>query len=248
MFFFSTPFYVFTVVLQAICVIHCVRRGNTNNWIWLIVFLPLIGSLVYIFTEIINRRDIQKVQSGMGAVFNPSGAIKKLQENLRFSDTFTNRVALADAYLGAGQTVKAIELYESSLYGNFEENEYVLNRLIQAYYTEHRYAEIIPLAKKIYSLPQFARSRSHVMYATALGYTGQPELAEKEFKSLKTRFSTYEARYQYGLFLERSNRVQEAKELFTEVLDESTHLGSREKRFNREWIAQIREQLKRMNN
>ena len=109
MFFFSTPFYVFTVVLQAICVIHCIRRGNTNNWIWLIIFLPMIGCLVYIFTEIINRRDIQRVQSGMGSVFNPSGAIRKLENNLRFSDTFANRVALADAYLEAGQHVKAID-------------------------------------------------------------------------------------------------------------------------------------------
>jgi hypothetical protein len=247
MFFFSTPFYVFTVILQAICVIHCVRRGNTNNWIWLIIFLPLIGSLVYIFTEIINRRDIQRVQSGVGSVFNPSGTIRKLENNLKFSDTFANRVALADAYLSAGQHIKAIDLYESSLYGNFEENEYVLNRLIHANYLEHRYAAIIPVAKKIHSLPQFPGSRSHIMYATALGYTGQAELAEKEFRSLKTRFSNYEARYQYGLFLERNNRLPEAKNLFNEMLEESSHLSSKERRFNREWFVQVREQLKRIN-
>lgn len=102
MFFFSTTFYFITIALQAICVLHCVRRGTQQKWIWLIIFLPVIGSLVYIFTEMFSGRDVQKVQSGVGAVFNPSGPIRKLEENLRFSDTFANRTALADAYLAGG--------------------------------------------------------------------------------------------------------------------------------------------------
>jgi hypothetical protein len=70
-FFANSYFYIITIVLQAICVLHCVRRGRQNTWIWLIVFLPLIGCLIYFFTEIITRREMQNVQTGVGAVFNP---------------------------------------------------------------------------------------------------------------------------------------------------------------------------------
>ena len=234
------------IILQVICVIHCVRRGKPTMWIWLIIFVPFIGALAYMFTEMFNGRDIQQVQSGMGAVFNPSGRIKKLEEQLRFSDTFNNKVALADAYLAAGQMGKAIDLYESSLTGAFTENEHVLMQLINAYYEKQRYADVIAIAKKIYKLPQFPRSRAHMLYAMALEKNGNNELAEKEFKTMKVRFSYFESRYQYGLFLQRNNRAEEARQVFSEMVDEAVHLGSIEKRNSREWISHAKEELRKM--
>jgi hypothetical protein len=246
MFLFDGKYYLIILVLQAICVWHCVRRGRQNNWIWLIVFLPLVGCLIYIFSEMFTRRDVEKMQSGVGAVFNPGGTIRRLESNLRFSDTFANRIALADALLEAGQTARAIELYESSLEGNFTENEYVLGQLIIAYFQQRRYEEIIPLAKKIYKVPQFARSRAHILYATALGYAGQIESAEKEFRTMKTKFSDYEARYRYGQLLAATQREQEAKQLFHEILNEQSHLSPQEKRYNRQWFLLVKEELNKV--
>ncbi|MEJ0101026.1 MAG: hypothetical protein WDO19_00075 [Bacteroidota bacterium] len=176
----------------------------------------------------------------------PGGKFKKLENNLRFSDTFNNRVALADACLEANQTNRAIELYESSLTGNFTENEYVLSKLVIAYFQTKRYSDIIPVGQKIHKLPQFAGSRAHILYATALGYTGNLELAEKEFKTMKTKFSNYEARYQYGRFLAGNGRNDEARVLFNEMVNESSHLGSRERRDNNTWISQAKDELKKL--
>lgn len=245
MFFYSPSFYYVTIGLQLICVIHCIRRGRQTNWIWLIVFLPIVGSIAYIFTEIFSKRDLEKVQSGMGSVLNPSGNIKKLQANLRFSDTFNNKVALADAYLKAGFINEAIELYESSLTGNFIENEYVFSKLIIAFSAIKRYEEIVPLGKKLINSPEFQRSRSHILYAIALGYTGNNNEAEKEFIKMKSKFSNYEARYEYARFLMRADRQTEATQLLSEMLNESNHLSSRERRDNRQWFQQSRDELKK---
>lgn len=247
MFFFNNYYYYIIIGLQAICVIHCIRKGRQTNWIWLLVFLPLIGCLIYIFSEIFTGRDIQTLQSGMSSVLNPGGSVRRLENNLRFSDTFANRVALADAYLATGNTNRAVELYESSLEGNFIENEHVLSQLIIAYYQKKRYDDILPLAKKIYTLPQFARSRSHILYAAALGYTGNYDLAEKEFKTMKGRFANYEARYYYALFLAGTERVTEARQLFQEILNEVSHLSSREKRYNSGWFRLAKDQLNKLN-
>lgn len=246
MFFFSNYFYFITLGLQAICVIHCIRTGRTTNWIWLIIFLPFLGSLIYLFTEVLTGREIQKVQSGMGGVFNPSGRIRKLENNLRFSDTFNNKVALADALLAAGQIQRATDLYESSLVGNFTENEYVLGQLVMAYFQLKRYEDLIATAKKIQKLPQFARSHAHVRYAMALDYTGNSGQAEAEFKTMKGRFANFEARYQYGCFLERKGRRDEARQVFTEMLGEVTHLSPPEKRNNRNWFALAKDELRKM--
>ena len=246
MLFFYNYYYII-LGLQAICVIHCLRRNNQQKWIWIIVFLPLIGCIAYIFTEIFTRREIDQVTTGVNSVFNPSGKIRKLESRLQFADTFENKIALADAYLAAGATEKAIALYESSLTGYFTENEYVSAQLIAAYAIMKRYEEIIPIAKRIYKLPQFARSRAHMLYAVALEHTGNKEQAEKEFKMMSSKFAYFEARYNYGLFLYRDNRIDEARSVFTEMLNEKDHLTGFEKRNNFKWFNEAREELRALN-
>jgi len=243
--FFSSNYYYFILGLQALCVFHCVRKGNQNKWIWLIVFLPVIGCLIYLFTEVFTGREVQKVQSGISNLLNPSGEITRLEKNLRFSDTFNNRVMLADAYLEVGYTDKAVSLYESSLSGAFEENEHLLLKLISAYYQQKRYAEIVPIAKKIYNLPEFNRSRSHMFYAIALARTGNDQMAEKEFRMMTGRFSFFESRYQFGLFLSSINREKEASEVFTEMAAEAPHLSRYERNLNHVWISEAKGELKK---
>jgi hypothetical protein len=246
MFFQNPNFYYVTIGLQAICAIHCLRRGKQQKWIWIIVFLPMIGCLAYIFMEMFNANDMKNVQSGVGSLLNPTGSIRKLEENLRFADTFKNKVALADAYLATGNIDKAIALYESCLTGSFTEHEHVNKQLIIAYFEVSRFAEIAVIGKKIYNLPQFAHSRAHMIYAISLANTGNNEEAEKEFKLMKGRFSNYESRYQYGLFLNRIGRTEDAKKLFHEMVDETSHLNSRERSQNREWFNKAKDELRKM--
>jgi len=196
--------------------------------------------------SIFTKRELDKVQSGVGEVLRPSGRIKKLEANLQFSDTFNNRIMLADAYLEKGFTDKAIDLYESSLTGNFTENEYVQSKLIIAYDKKKQYEKIIPLGKKLLGLPQFARSRSHIMYAVALGYAGNLQEAENEFLKMKSKFAHYEARYQFGKFLLRQNRQNEAQQLFSDMVNESPHLTPRERRYNREWLHLSKSELQKL--
>jgi len=182
----------------------------------------------------------------VGAVFNAVGRVKRLEDNLRFTDTFNNRMALADAYMATGQPDKGIDLYEKSMTGAFTENEYLLTRLINAYYQVKRYDDILPLARRLYKSVPFARSRAHILYALALEQTGQPELAEKEFGLMKARFSNFEARYQYGMFLRRAGRDGEAKTTFVTMLEEAPHLSRRERRYSSSWFAYAKDELTKM--
>lgn len=243
--FFGSGYFYFTIALQVICIVHSIRKGKPYFWIWVILFLPVVGSLIYLFTEVFTNRDIRDVQSGVGEVLNPGGKIKKLENNLRFSDTFNNRIALADACLAGGQTQRAIDLYESSLTGNFTENEHVLSQLVIAYSRQKRYEELVSTAKKIHTLPQFQRSHAHILYAMALEQNGNHEMAETEFKKMKGKFANFEARYQYSCFLVRAGRSEEARQLLTEMSGEFTHLSPPEKRNNRKWFNLAKDELKK---
>lgn len=230
--------------LQAICAFHAYRNGRLDKWIWLIVFLPVIGCLIYLYQEVWSNRRIGTPKLDVGAVFNPGVKLKRLEDELRFTDTFQNRIRLADAYLEAGFTDKAVEVYEGSLTGAFAENEHVMAQLMIAYYKQGRYAEVIPIAKKLYKLPQFARSQAHITYAMALEQMGNIDAAETEFKAMKGRYSYFEQRYQYGLFLIRQDKIEDAEKVFTDMMDEQPHLSAVEKKSNRQWFAKAKEQLK----
>lgn len=246
MFYDNPYFYYITIGLQAFCVIHCIRNGNQNKWIWIVIFLPVVGSIAYLFTEILDRNKLGNVQSGVTTALMPGNRIKKLEEQLRFTDTFNNRVMLADAYLAAGQTEKAVTLYESSLTGAFAENEQVMMQLVTAYYETGRFDKLLSTVQKIYRRPQFARSRQHLLYALALDKTGNPVQAETELKMLQGKFSNYESRYEYGMFLARNNRIREAKDLLVTILDEKRHLSGRERSRFKWWFARSKDALKKM--
>jgi len=233
--------------LAIFCGVHSYRRGTLSRWILWLVFLPIIGSLYYLFSEVLNKKSSFVRPVNYGPKVAASGAsIRKLEEELRFTDTFANRIKLADAYLASGQTDKAIELYTASLTGAFSENEHVMQQLIVAYYEQQEYKQIIPLAKKLYKMPQFARSKSHMLYALALENLGQTEQAENEFKAMKGRYSNFEQRYQYGLFLIRAGRDDEAWQLYTDMLNEEQHLSPIERKSNRVWFSKTKDELRKI--
>ena len=89
--FFSGNYFYISIVLQVICVIHCIRRGRNNSWIWLIVFVPFAGCIAYIFTEIFSGNDIR---NGVGSIFSPSISIRKLEENLNAHSHVNNGLDL----------------------------------------------------------------------------------------------------------------------------------------------------------
>lgn len=238
--------YYIPLILQGICLIHSFRNGTQQKWLWIIVFLPVIGSLIYLYQEILSNRRVRIKTPDISAVFDPGVKLKRLENEVKFTDTFANRIKLADAYLDAGYVDKVVEIYTTSLKGAFAENEHVLAQLIVAYDKQKRYTEIIPIARKLYKLPQFSRSRIHVLYATALEHTGNIAAAEEEFKTMKGRYAYFENRYEYGLFLIRQDRIEDAATIFSDIIEEQPHLSAVERNSNKIWFTKAKAELKKI--
>ncbi|MBL0050112.1 MAG: hypothetical protein IPP29_00640 [Bacteroidetes bacterium] len=155
------------------------------------------------------------MQTGVAMLVNPGGRIKDLEARFKFSETFTNRVALANAYLENKMYEKAIALYEPALTGVFNESEDVIHNLIKAYHQMGRYDDIIRIAPRIASTYGFARSKANLSYAIALAEKGKYDEAENEYKKMNLRFVNYESRFYFGDFLLLRNRKPEAAKFLT---------------------------------
>jgi len=236
-------YYYVVFILQAICAIHAVKTGNQAKWIWIIVFVPGIGCLLYLFTEVFNKRHVSSLQNDVVNIVNPGARIKELEKKFRFSDTLANRTALADAYLEKGLYQEAIDLYEPALTGLFESNEHIINQLIRAYFATERYDDINRIAPRIANAFNFSKNRSAILYALALEKAGHLEQADKQFKALNHRFSNYEARYTYGQFLLRANRIDDVDTLYSDIVNEASNMSRREMGESKIWIDKAAKEL-----
>lgn len=245
LFYLFSEYYYLVIGLQAVCVWHSYRRGTMQKWIWLIVFLPLVGSLLYIFTEIIQKRHVSSATGSILSFVNPGGRIKKLEHNYNFSGTFTNRIALADAYLDAGMYDKAIGLYEPVLTGIFDNSDGAIRNLIKAYYKTGQFNELVKIAPRIIKSLDFTKTQANLYYALALEELGRFDEAEAEFKKMCHRFCNYEQRYNYGCFLLRREKYPEAREVFEAAINESEFLSGREKSEASEWIGKAKQEVKK---
>ncbi len=231
-------YYYLVLILQAICVFHCVRKGNTQQWIWLIVFLPAIGCLIYLFTEVITKRDVGTVTSAIDTVVRPTGRIKDLEQAFEFSTSFENRLTLAKAYADGGRTDDAIQLLEEGKQGIFVNDPQLNMHLIGVYSTKQNYPKICEIAPQLSNQKIFHKSRERILYAYALEQTGKIDAAEQELAVFQSRYSDFEGKFSYASFLVRNNRQNEAISLLEEVNTESSKMTRAERRNHNHWIKE----------
>ncbi|MBO4386713.1 MAG: hypothetical protein J6X11_06790 [Treponema sp.] len=134
-------FYILTAlpyVLQLLLIIHIIRNNKPFLWLWLIVFLPYIGGIVYILMEIlpelINSGSVEKVGRAVANAVNPGRALEELESLVKRQDTIANRTKLADCYVELERYGDAISLYDSCLTGPYSDDAELLFKKINALY------------------------------------------------------------------------------------------------------------------
>ena len=217
--------YFLILSFQVLCIWHVIKTKNQLWWIWFVIFVPVIGSTVYLFAEIFNKQDVQHVREKVNNIIKPNKQIKALQDQLAFSETFENKIALAKAYQKEKFINKAISLYESAATGIFKDNADVHKNLITCYYEKRQYKNLIHSAEIIYSEKFFKNSKQQLFYTLTLDELKLTEKARSEFESMNILYTNYNQRLHYARFLKRQNERDKAKEIYQTIIDESLHLG-----------------------
>ncbi|MFS4457251.1 hypothetical protein [Maribacter sp. 2304DJ31-5] len=237
-------YFYLILALQVFCVYHCYTHKNDYYWIFLIIFLPVIGSAIYLFVHVFQKKDIEQLQDGVVSVLNPSKKIKDLEKKFKFSDTFENQVALADAYLEGQMYEEAIKNYEASLKDVFENDFYVHSKLVGAYYFSSNFDKAIHISNKIKDNSKFKKSETAFLFALAIEKSGgSKEMAEEYLMQFDTPYSRYRERLELAKFYVRAGKTDESKTILEEIIKESEGMSKTGYRQNRVWIKKAREIL-----
>lgn len=236
-------YYYFIIALQAYCIYHLFKNRNPYYWVFVILFLPLIGSIIYLITQVYNKRDADKLQDNLVSIINPTKRIKDLEKKLQFSETYQNRVNLADAYLENKDYKNAIPHYLNALHDNLQNDSYAIKQLIECYYYVGDFDNVIFYVERIKDNPEFQKSKSQFFYGLALEKLGKLDEAETNLKQIDIRYSFYEERFILAKFLLNRDKKEEAKAILDDIYMESQNMTKQNQRIYRNTIIEV-EKLK----
>ncbi len=216
--------YYLVLGLQIYCAYHVYTTRNKLYWYLVIFFLPVLGSIIYLITQVFTKRDVDKVQDEITAVINPTKKTKDLEAKVQFSDTFQNRLDLADAYSEIHMYDKAVSNYKKALKGIHTDDFYGNSQLIKAYYQLEEYQEVIIHSQRIKDKSPFEKSKAQFIYGLALSKTDAVKNAEEILRKIDQRYSNYEERLILASFLIEHNKKEQAKVLLEEMINEGMNL------------------------
>lgn len=214
--------YYIIIAFQAFCIFHVYKSRNETYWYFVIFFVPVIGSLVYLFMHILNGSNLRNLSDSVENVLNPAKKIKELEKKLSFSETYQNLIDLADAHRQNKDFAIAVPYYEKALNGNYKNNPHTINRAIKCYFELKNYDKVITYASKI-DLDKSFRSSIYI-YAISLEQCGNLEEAEEQFKKIDKRYSNYPERLELSKFFIRRDKKEDAKIVLQEVTTEINNM------------------------
>jgi len=215
--------YYIVVALQVYCIYHLIKNRNQYYWIFLILFIPVIGSAIYIITQVYNKRDTEKIQEGLTAVLTPSKKVKDLEKKLEFSETYQNRIDLAEACFEMKDFEKAITHYEIALEDKDQNNFFVKKKLIAAYYHTSNFERAVFYGDQIKNELDFRTKNAQFLYGLALNELGRDDEAEEQLRQIDQRYSNYNERLALAKFLQNKGKTKDAQEILQDLKTESQH-------------------------
>ena len=232
------------LILPLYCAYQIYTKRHEPYWYLIVFFLPLIGSLIFLYATIFRRVTVEDVTTTIKDAFSEDPELDKLKKELSFADTMKNRLNLANAFLARGKGQWAEQEYKSCLVGAYSDDPSILIKLLQALHIQDKHKEAVDVGVQLTTDPLFKKSVERIYYALSLGRLGRDKEAIKEFDAMNTRYSNYEHRLAYVQFLKSINDTTGAKSLLSSLSTEVSQMNGTEKRINKEVIQRIKREMR----
>jgi hypothetical protein len=237
-----------TLAVQMLCAVHVVRTGRPYWWIFLIVFVPLVGMLVYLVAELLpdllDSRRARRAASGVVSFLNPGAELREAMLRKEIAPTVQNKAALAKAYFAAGQPGCSASLYREALTGVHSTDPALMLGLARALLADGEASEAqVTLERLRTANPEYTSAEGHLLYARSLELQDKADAALYEYAALVAYYPGQEARYRYALLLKKTGRSATARTLLEEICQAIDYGPRYQYREQRQWYDLARREL-----
>jgi hypothetical protein len=231
------------IILQALALIHFIRRRPDTYWLWIIIFLGPLGAAVYIAMEVVPDLGLLR-QSFEG--FPRRKRIRHLEALVLENPAAGNYEELGDLYLDEGNFARARECYDHAIRSRADMPDVFFRRGI-AKMELGEFAAAVPDLEHVVSRdPKYNSHRAAALLAHAYANTGQAEQADELFQHVTERSTLSETYYNYARFLASQGRTAEAREWTQKILAKKATMPNYLRRRERPWFRRANGLLKRL--
>jgi hypothetical protein len=231
--FFSQIFFPYGIILQAIAIVHFIRRRPDGYWLWIVLFGGGLGALVYIVVEVIP--DAGLLREGF-KVFPRRGRINELRALVEVNPAPANMEELGALYLEDGKYQKALECFDRAIASRADSIDTFYRRGLAEMELQMFALAIVDFERVVKADPKYDFHRAAGMLAHAYAKTGQTEKADAQFQRVMAIATSSELQYYYAEFLASQGRKPDANEWVAKILSKKKTMPAFQKRRERPWF------------
>lgn len=242
------PFFGLSLLIAIAAIVHVIKTGRSQLWIMVLLALPGLGAIAYVVVEVLPEymqgRGGHRVKRSVTKVINPNKSLEQAKREYSITPTVENACNLADAHMEKEEYKEASDLYKQSLTGLNETNPDIMHKYANSEFCLQHYSESRQvLDQLIEKNPDYKNQDAHLLYAKTLQELNETDKAVEEYETLITYYTGPEPAYRYGLLLNSAGKKDEARKMFTSILDKSSKSPDHYRKLHRQWIDRARQEL-----
>ena len=235
-------FLIISIVIQASLIVHVIKTGRNQLWIWVLILLPYgVGALAYlaveVLPELLRGRTARRTARGLRRAMDPGADLRRYEDEARVAGNVASRQRYAAELTRHQRYDEAIAQYTQALSGLYEHDPNLMLGLAQAQFAKgDARAARTTLDELIRQNPDFRSPDGHLLYARALAAEGNAAKALEEYRALAPSYPGAEAAVRYAQLLEAEGQSAEAQRVARELLEQARIAPRHYRQAQREWL------------
>lgn len=234
-------FLILSLILQVALIVHVIKTGRNQIWIWVLALLSLPGAIAYVVVEVLpellRSRAAQRTARGFRRAMDPERDLRRYEQEARVAGNVASHQRYAEELIRHQRYDEAIAQYRASLTGLYEHDPNLMLGLAQAQFGKGDAAAArATLDELIRHNPDFRSPAGHLLYARALEAEGNVPKALEEYAVLAPSYPGAEASVRYAQLLKAQGRLAEAQKVVRELLEQARIAPGHYRKAQRPWL------------
>jgi hypothetical protein len=232
---------ILSYLVQAALIVHVIKTGRNQLWIWVLLLLPGAGPIAYVAVELLpemfRSRTAQRTARGLKKAMDPGAELRRAENEARVTGNVASRQRYAEELVRHDRYDEAIAQYAQALGGLYEHDPNLMLGLAQAQFGKGDASGARgTLDELIHHNPDFRSPGGHLLYARSLEAEGNITKALEEYRVLAPSYPGAEAAVRYAQLLEKQGRRSEAQQVARELLEQARIAPGHYRRAQRSWL------------
>lgn len=232
---------ILSILVQVILIIHVIKTGRNQIWIWVLALLSIPGAIAYIVVELLpdvfRSRTAQRTARGFKKAMDPTADLRRYENEARVTGNVATKQRYAEELTRQGRYDDAIEQFKQALTGLYEHDPNLMLGIARAQFGKGDAAGARATLDELIRLnPDFRSPDGHLLYARSLETEGNIDKAIEEYRVLATSYPGAEAAVRYAQLLKSQGRSDEARKVARDLLEQARIAPAHYRKAQKSWL------------